>query len=46
MPFTAAHPAITLPFVHRNPKYVSASALIIGRIAPDFELVFLRKSIR
>jgi hypothetical protein len=35
MPFTPAHPAIVLPFVRH--KYVSATALVAGSVAPDFE---------
>jgi hypothetical protein len=35
MPFTAAHPAIVLPFLRS--RYFSATALIIGSMAPDFE---------
>lgn len=39
MPFTGAHPAIFLPFLrHRK---ISATALIAGSVAPDFEY-FLR----
>jgi hypothetical protein len=41
MPFTPAHPAIALPFLRW--RYVSATALIIGSMAPDFEY-FLRMS--
>jgi hypothetical protein len=35
MPFTPAHTAIVLPFVRS--KYLSATALIIGSMVPDFE---------
>lgn len=38
MPFTPAHTAIVLPFLRS--RYVSATALIIGSIAPDFEYFF------
>ncbi|MEJ7645784.1 MAG: DUF4184 family protein [Chryseolinea sp.] len=38
MPFTAAHPAIVLPFL--NVRYFSATALVIGSISPDFEYFF------
>lgn len=38
MPFTAAHPAIILPFL--KVRYVSATALVIGSTAPDFEYFF------
>jgi hypothetical protein len=40
MPFTPAHSAIVLPFVRINPKYVSATGLIIGSLTPDFEYFF------
>ncbi len=40
MPFTPAHPAIVLPFVRIKPERVSATALVIGSIAPDFEYFF------
>ena len=42
MPFTAAHPAIVLPFIRL--KYVSATGLIIGSVSPDFEY-FLKMSV-
>jgi len=35
MPFTFAHPAVVLPLLKK--KYFSATALIAGSIAPDFE---------
>src|SRR5882672_4790463 len=38
MPFTPAHPALVLPFIRW--RYVSATALIIGSMAPDFEYFF------
>src|SRR5262245_38934596 len=38
MPFTAAHPAIILPLIRS--RYFSATALIAGSIAPDFEYFF------
>ncbi len=38
MPFTAAHPAIVLPFL--KVRYLSATALVIGSTAPDFEYFF------
>lgn len=38
MPFTPAHPAIVLPFL--KSRYVSATGLIIGSLAPDFEYFF------
>jgi hypothetical protein len=37
MPFTFSHPAIVLPLLKLAPKYVSASAIIMGSMAPDFE---------
>ena len=37
MPFTFAHPAILLPFKKHIKRHLSASALIIGCIVPDFE---------
>lgn len=37
MPFTFSHPAIILPLLKLSPKYISATALIIGSMAPDFE---------
>ncbi|WP_347157921.1 DUF4184 family protein [Pontibacter chitinilyticus] len=41
MPFTAAHPAFVLPFLHRSKRWFSSTALIIGSMAPDSEY-FLR----
>ena len=38
MPFTPAHSAIVLPFIRK--RYFSATALIIGSVAPDFEYFF------
>ena len=37
MPFTFAHPAIVLPLLGKKWKFLSATALIVGSIAPDFE---------
>lgn len=37
MPFTFSHPAFILPFVKLNSNRVSASGLIMGSMAPDFE---------
>ncbi|MBL7857483.1 MAG: DUF4184 family protein [Cyclobacteriaceae bacterium] len=37
MPFTPAHPAIILPLLKLDSRYVSATALIVGAVAPDFE---------
>ncbi|MCH2232981.1 MAG: DUF4184 family protein [Crocinitomicaceae bacterium] len=37
MPFTFSHPAFVLPFCKLNSRYVSASGLIMGSMAPDFE---------
>ena len=41
MPFTFSHPAIVLPLIKVNPNYLSATAVIFGSMAPDFEY-FLR----
>jgi hypothetical protein len=41
MPFTPAHPAIILPLLRNH--YLSASGLIIGSLAPDFEYFFLMR---
>lgn len=38
MPFTFSHPAIVLPFL-KNDK-LSASAMIVGSMSPDFEYFF------
>ncbi|MDX5438490.1 MAG: DUF4184 family protein, partial [Pontibacter sp.] len=38
MPFTAAHPAIILPLLRR--RWFSATALVMGSMAPDFEYFF------
>jgi hypothetical protein len=38
MPFTPAHPAIVLPFLRWS--RLSASGLVVGSIAPDFEYFF------
>ncbi|WP_266204249.1 DUF4184 family protein [Pontibacter kalidii] len=38
MPFTAAHPAIILPLLCR--RWFSATALVMGSMAPDFEYFF------
>ena len=38
MPFTPAHTAIVLPLI--NGRKFSATALIVGSIAPDFEYFF------
>ena len=37
MPFTFAHPALILPLLHRRRRWVSATGLVTGSIAPDFE---------
>lgn len=41
MPFTLAHPAIVLPLLNR--RRLSATALIVGSIVPDFEYFFKMK---
>lgn len=38
MPFTPAHTALVLPFIRK--KYLSATGLIAGSVAPDFEYFF------
>ncbi|MBL0743483.1 DUF4184 family protein [Chryseolinea lacunae] len=38
MPFTPAHPAVVLPFLRW--RYASATGLIVGSMAPDFEYFF------
>jgi hypothetical protein len=38
MPFTPAHPAVVLPLLRK--KWLSATGLIIGSVAPDFEYFF------
>jgi hypothetical protein len=45
MPFTPAHASIVLPFLKSDHRYISATGLVIGSIAPDFEY-FLRMSAR
>jgi hypothetical protein len=42
MPFTPAHTAIVIPFLRS--RHVSATALLIGAMAPDFEY-FLKMSV-
>ncbi|SEP14833.1 DUF4184 family protein [Paenibacillus sp. OV219] len=37
MPFTFAHPAYALPLKFINPRYLSATGLVLGSMAPDFE---------
>lgn len=37
MPFTFAHPAIVLPLLKNKNRYFSATGLIVGSMAPDFE---------
>ena len=37
MPFTPAHPAIILPLLKLGSRQLSATALILGAVAPDFE---------
>lgn len=45
MPFTFAHPAITLPIIRLLGKRVSTTALVIGSLTPDFEY-FIRFQIK
>ncbi|WP_461490147.1 DUF4184 family protein [Pontibacter sp. HJ8] len=40
MPFTAAHPAIILPLL-KNRRWFSATGLIMGSLAPDFDYFLL-----
>jgi len=40
MPFTPAHPAIILPLLRRTRRWLSASGLIVGSMAPDLEYFF------
>lgn len=42
MPFTFSHPAIILPFLKN--KKLSATALIVGSMSPDFEFFFRMKT--
>lgn len=41
MPFTFSHPAIILPFLKN--KKMSATALVVGSMSPDFEYFFRMK---
>lgn len=42
MPFTFSHPALIIPLLHARPRHrwLSATGLITGSIAPDFEKFF------
>jgi hypothetical protein len=42
MPFTFSHPALVLPllYVRKHQRWVSATGLLLGSIAPDFEKFF------
>lgn len=40
MPFTPAHPAIVLPLLKIDKRYVSATGLVVGSVVPDFEYFF------
>ncbi|MBC3538490.1 DUF4184 family protein [Rufibacter sediminis] len=44
MPFTFSHPAIVLPFIGLKYRWRSATGLIVGSMAPDFEK-FIRMSL-
>ncbi len=44
MPFTPAHTSVVLPLLRLRPQLVSATALVIGSVAPDFEY-FLKMSV-
>jgi len=37
MPFTFSHPALVLPLTRLPKKWVSATGLVAGSVAPDFE---------
>jgi len=37
MTFTFAHPAVVIPLKEKRPKWFNGTALILGRMAPDFE---------
>ena len=37
MPFTFSHPAIVLPLTRIKARFISASALVVGSMTPDFE---------
>jgi Domain of unknown function (DUF4184) len=45
MPFTPAHPAIILPLLKMDGRYVSATGLVVGSIVPDFEY-FMNMSVQ
>jgi len=44
MPFTPSHAALVLPLIRINPRHISATGLIIGSMAPDFEYFFRMSS--
>ncbi|WP_181304274.1 DUF4184 family protein [Rufibacter sp. XAAS-G3-1] len=44
MPFTFSHPAVVLPLISLPQKWRSATGLIVGSMAPDFEK-FIRMSL-
>lgn len=44
MPFTPAHASLVLPLLRIRPQFVSATALVIGSMAPDFEY-FIKMSV-
>ncbi len=46
MPFTLAHPIYIAPLKHLSPKYVSATGLILGSMAPDFEYFLMLEPYR
>ena len=39
MPFTFSHPALVIPFLRQHKRYLSATGLVIGSMAPDFESI-------
>lgn len=45
MPFTFSHPALVIPLLHYRQRWpwLSATGLVVGSIAPDFEKLFRLK---
>ncbi|QDA60936.1 DUF4184 family protein [Hymenobacter jejuensis] len=46
MPFTLAHPALVLPLIRPLRRWLSATGLVVGSMAPDFEYFFRLRSNR
>jgi hypothetical protein len=40
MPYTLAHPGFVLPLQRKWPRLFNASALVMGSITPDFDIIF------